>query len=63
MFKYITSGLLHNYGIFMHKEECEESYSIPLADGSFEPVNAIVYNTYIITNEYHERNIIRAFKL
>ena len=63
MFKYLSGGLLHNYGIFINKDECEESYTIPMADGSFEPANAIVYNTYIISKTYHERNVIRAFKL
>ena len=34
-----------------------------MLDGSFEPVETIVYNAFIITKGYHERSIIRAFKL
>ena len=34
-----------------------------MLDGSFEPVETITYNAFIITKNYHERNIIRAFKL
>lgn len=34
-----------------------------MADGSFEPADALIYNAYIITKDYHEKYIIRAFKL
>lgn len=48
MFKYITGGLLGNYGIFIHKDRDQSSYSIPMADGSFELADTIIYNAYII---------------
>ena len=63
MFKDICGGFLQNYGIFIHKDVIDGAYWIPLADGSFEPVNSLVYNAYIITKNFHKRYIIRAFKL
>ena len=55
--------MLKNYGVFFIREELDEDAFLENCDGELIRTSCTFYTTYVLTKNYHERNIIRCFNL
>ena len=63
LLQYLYGAYINNYGIFFNNDLIEDEYVLKSADERIIPAKSYVYNASIITENYHERAVIRIFEI